>query len=63
MIKDYNINSTSVISNNSDTVWVANKTSKVHPTDKTCGNMKNPTQITLSEAQEKDLKPCSICAK
>ena len=55
--------STSVTSNNSDTVWVANKTAKVYHTGKTCSNMKNPTQITLSEAQEKDLKPCSICVK
>ena len=57
------INSTPVISKNSDTVWVANKTAKVYHTDKTCSNMKNPTQITLSAAQEKGLKPCSICVK
>ncbi len=45
----------------SNTVWVANKTAKVYHSSKECSNMKNPTQISLSDAQEKGLKPCSKC--
>ncbi|MBN1044882.1 MBL fold metallo-hydrolase [Clostridium botulinum] len=45
----------------SNTVWVANKTAKVYHSSKECSNMKNPTQISLSNAQEKGLKPCSKC--
>ncbi len=45
----------------SNTVWVANKTAKVYHSSKECSNMKNPNQISLSDAQEKGLKPCSKC--
>ncbi|OSA97762.1 UNVERIFIED_ORG: MBL fold protein [Clostridium botulinum] len=45
----------------SNTVWVANKTAKVYHSSKECSNMKNPTKISLSDAQEKGLKPCSKC--
>ncbi|MBY7006766.1 MBL fold metallo-hydrolase [Clostridium botulinum] len=45
----------------SNTVWVANKTSKIYHSSKDCSNMKNPTQISLEDAQEKGLKPCSKC--
>ncbi|NFI55536.1 MBL fold metallo-hydrolase [Clostridium botulinum] len=45
----------------SNSVWVANKTSKVYHSSKDCSNMKNPTQISLEDAQEKGLKPCSKC--
>ncbi|MGN2369410.1 MBL fold metallo-hydrolase [Clostridium botulinum] len=45
----------------SNTVWVANKTAKVYHTSKECSNMKNPTQISLEDAKEKGLKPCSKC--
>ncbi|NFN93593.1 MBL fold metallo-hydrolase [Clostridium botulinum] len=45
----------------SNTVWVANKTSKVYHSSKDCSNMKSPTQISLEDAQAKGLKPCSKC--
>ncbi|NFO57750.1 MBL fold metallo-hydrolase [Clostridium botulinum] len=45
----------------SNSVWVANKTSKVYHSSKECSNMKAPTQISLENAQEKGLKPCSKC--
>lgn len=51
------------INNQSETVWVANNTTKVYHSDKTCSNMKNPTSMTLQEAQEKGLRPCNKCGK
>ncbi|MBY6836008.1 MBL fold metallo-hydrolase [Clostridium botulinum] len=54
-------NNTSETKTKSNTVWVANKTAKVYHSSKDCSNMKNPTQISLSDAQEKGLKPCSKC--
>ncbi len=54
-------NNTSETKTKSNTVWVANKTAKVYHSSKDCSNMKNPTQISLSNAQEKGLKPCSKC--
>ncbi|AIY79261.1 MBL fold metallo-hydrolase [Clostridium botulinum] len=45
----------------SNSVWVANKTSKVYHSSKDCSNMKNPTEISLEDAQTKGLKPCSKC--
>ena len=46
---------------NEEMVWVANKTAKVYHSSKTCSNMKNPTQMSLADAQAKGLKPCSKC--
>lgn len=45
-----------------NTVWVASKSSKVYHKDKECSGMKSPTSITLEEAKENGLKPCSKCA-
>ncbi|HBJ2623471.1 MBL fold metallo-hydrolase [Clostridium botulinum] len=45
----------------SNTVWVANKTSKVYHSSKDCSNMKSPSEISLEDAQAKGLKPCSKC--
>lgn len=45
-----------------NTVWVASKSSKVYHKDKECSGMKSPTSITLDEAKEIGLKPCSKCA-
>ncbi|WP_252235616.1 ComEC/Rec2 family competence protein [Clostridium sp. CH2] len=45
----------------SNTVWVANKTAKVYHSSKDCSNMKAPTEISLEDAKEKGLKPCSKC--
>ena len=47
---------------NEITVWVASKSSKVYHKDKECSGMKSPTSITLDEAKENGLKPCSKCA-
>lgn len=58
-----NSNKTNVITNNqSQTVWRANSTSKVYHLDKDCSNMKSPSSMTLQEAQNLGLKPCSKCA-
>ncbi|NFT67505.1 MBL fold metallo-hydrolase [Clostridium botulinum] len=54
-------NSTSETKTKSNSVWVANKTSKVYHSSKDCSNMKNPTEISLEDAQTKGLKPCSKC--
>ncbi|NFH79646.1 MBL fold metallo-hydrolase [Clostridium botulinum] len=48
---------------NTNTVWVANKTSKVYHSSKECSNMKSPSEMSLQDAQTKDLKPCSKCNK
>ncbi len=45
----------------SNTVWVANKTSKVYHSSKDCSNMKSPSEISLEDVQAKGLKPCSKC--
>ncbi|WP_252244524.1 MULTISPECIES: ComEC/Rec2 family competence protein [unclassified Clostridium] len=67
----FNVNtsgsSTDNTTNNKETktqitnVWVANKTAKVYHSSTECSNMKNPTQISLEDAKEKGLKPCSKC--
>lgn len=54
------LNKTSGVKDN--TVWVASKSSKVYHKDKECSGMKSPTSITLDEAKENGLKPCSKCA-
>lgn len=56
-----NSNKTNVV-NQSQTLWRANSTTKVYHLDKTCSGMKNPTSMTLQEAQNLGLKPCSKCA-
>lgn len=68
-----NSNNTNTINNNSSTatvnknksmtVWRANSTTKVYHLDKTCSGMKNPTSMTLQEAEQIGLRPCSKCAK
>ncbi|MBY6916076.1 ComEC/Rec2 family competence protein [Clostridium botulinum] len=45
----------------SNSVWIANKTSKVYHSSKDCSNMKSPSEISLEDAQAKGLKPCSKC--
>ncbi|MGN2337970.1 ComEC/Rec2 family competence protein [Clostridium cagae] len=45
----------------SSNVWVANKTSKVYHSSKDCSNMKSPSEMSLEDAEEKGLKPCSKC--
>ena len=47
--------------NKNNTVWVANKTSKVYHSSKGCSNMKSPSEISLEDAQTNGLKPCSKC--
>lgn len=44
-------------------VWVSKNNGKVYHYDKTCSSLKNPDEYTITEAQEKGLKPCSKCAK
>lgn len=58
-----NSSSTTVSKNKSMTVWRANSTTKVYHLDKTCSGMKNPTSMTLQEAEQIGLRPCSKCAK
>lgn len=41
-------------------VWVSQSGSKYH-SNSSCSNMKNPTQITISEAQNQGLEPCKKC--
>ncbi len=62
----FNINTSVSITGNttktkSNTVWVANKTSKVYHSSKDCSNMKSPSEISLEDVQAKGLKPCSKC--
>ncbi len=54
-------NNTPETKTKSNSVWVANKTSKVYHSSKDCSNMKNPTQIYLEDAKAKGLRPCSKC--
>ena len=41
-------------------VWISQSGSKYH-SNSSCSNMKNPTQITISEAQNRGLEPCKKC--
>lgn len=43
-------------------VWCAGTGKKYHKKP-SCSNMKNPFEITLTEAQERGLTPCSKCVK
>lgn len=43
-------------------VWVSQSGSKYH-SNSSCSNMKNPTQITISEAQNQGLEPCKNVIK
>lgn len=58
-----NSSTTTINKNKSMTVWRANSTTKVYHLDKTCSGMKNPTSMTLQEAEQIGLRPCSKCAK
>ena len=42
-------------------MWRANKTSSIYHDSNKCSNMKSPIQITLKQARELGLKPCSKC--
>lgn len=42
------------------TVWIPRSGSKYH-SHSSCSNMKNPSQVTLSEAQSRGYKPCKKC--
>ncbi|MGO5116013.1 zinc ribbon domain-containing protein [Candidatus Avoscillospira sp. LCP25S3_F1] len=41
-------------------VWIPQSGSKYHSTS-TCSNMKNPSQVTISEAKSRGYEPCSKC--
>lgn len=41
-------------------VWIPASGSKYH-SNSSCSNMNNPTQVTLSEAQNMGLTPCKKC--
>ena len=41
-------------------VWISQSGRKYH-SNSSCSNMKNPTQITISEAQDRGLEPCKKC--
>ncbi len=45
---------------NSSMVWIPKSGSRYHSTP-SCSGMKNPTQISLSEAQSKGYTPCQRC--
>ncbi len=42
-------------------MWIASKIGTVYHSSKECSNMSSPIQITLKEARERGLKPCSKC--
>ena len=41
-------------------VWIPQTGSKYH-SNSSCSNMKNPTQVTISEAQSRGYEPCKKC--
>ena len=41
-------------------VWIPKSGKKYH-SDKTCSNMKNPTQVTKEEAENRGFEPCKRC--
>lgn len=41
-------------------VWIPKSGSKYH-SKSTCSNMKNPVQVTLSEAKDGGYEPCKQC--
>lgn len=45
---------------NEEMVWVSGSGNKYH-SNPNCSNMKNPSQITLSEAQARGKEPCKKC--
>ena len=44
----------------SEMVWIPSSGTKYH-SKSTCSNMKNPTQVTKEEAEEKGYEPCKKC--
>ena len=46
--------------NSSDMVWIPNSGSKYH-SHSGCSNMKNPSQVTKSEAENRGYEPCKKC--
>ncbi|NFO40760.1 MBL fold metallo-hydrolase [Clostridium botulinum] len=56
-----NNNSNTQSQNKNNTVWIANKTSKVYHSSKDCSNMKSPSEMSLEDAKARGLKPCSKC--
>lgn len=47
----------------STTVWVSKNGGKVYHFEQGCSGMKNPIQMTLEEAQGKELRPCKKCGR
>lgn len=43
-----------------ETVWIPRTGSKYH-NDPDCSNMKNPTPVTIEEAEEQGYEPCKKC--
>ena len=41
-------------------VWIPKTGSKYH-SNPNCSNMKNPTQITIEEAENRGYEPCKKC--
>ncbi|NFI54976.1 MBL fold metallo-hydrolase [Clostridium botulinum] len=64
-IPNSNENTTNIPDTNTkrNSVWVANKTSKVYHSSKECSNMKAPIEMYLDDAQANGLKSCSKCSK
>lgn len=45
---------------NEEKVWIS-KTGKKYHSNPNCGNMKNPSQVTITQAKEQNRTPCSNC--
>ena len=41
-------------------VWIPQSGSKYHSSP-SCSNMKNPTQVTVEEAESRGYEPCKKC--
>lgn len=56
-----NVNTT-IVNNQSKTVYKAGSNGKVYHYSSECSNMKNSIPLSLDEAKQQGLKPCSKCA-
>lgn len=54
--------SVTVTNNKSQTVYRAGANGKVYHYSSECSNMKNPISLSIEEAKQQNLKPCSKCA-
>lgn len=54
--------STTIVNNQSKTVYKAGANGKVYHYSSDCSNMKDPVALSLDEAKAQGLKPCSKCA-